>query len=402
MTSLADAFQGYNEAHLALTLIKPDGARDAVEAGLAKIREALHQAMAEAAEWDGTRPRLRSFDVNRRLLLLSMVAGATLPPSSAFEALARLADRARTDRQLLAQLPDLIEAYARTFATSQPEALGGQVRGLVDDLAARLHGPLSAGDRRVLGQLISDAAALAGHLAYLSDEQGQARAYLTLARETARDAADDTRHALALALTSSLYSNVSVGVARPSPVARRMLAESLALLPGDAPAHQRIWVLARTAEEAAAAHDERSALHALGQAEDQLGELRAVDQRGYWTDRGMFQGWDAARLDGYRGVALLRLDRAQQAHGTLSMALGNQPLAYGRAAVLADLVTAYALLDEPEHAIDAAHLALDESEDAGYRLGVERVRGARGALTRFDTQRFRRDLADLDARLSAA
>jgi len=396
--SLADAFQGYNEANLALTLVRPDSARDAVEAALTKIRDALHEVMAEAGDWQGNGPRLRSIDMDRRHLLLSLIAGAALPPAAAFDALSRLADRARTDQQLLAELPDLIEAYARTFATSRPAALGGQVRALVDDLAARLHGPLTPRDRRTLGQLTSDAAALAGHLAYLTDEQGAARSYLGLARETARDAGDDTRHALAVALTSSLYSNVSVGVARPSPIARRMLAEARALLPVDAPAHHHVWVLARTAEEAAAAGDATAALHALSQAEDRLGDLRAVDARGYWTDRGMFQGWDASRLDGYRGVALLRLERAAEAHGTLSMALGHQPLAYGRAAVLADLVTAYALLDEADQAIEIAHLALDESEDAGYQLGFERVRGARGALTRFAGHP---DLADLDGRLSA-
>lgn len=99
----------------------------------------------------------------------------------------------------------------------------------------------------------------------------------------------------------------------------------------------RAYVLARRAEEHAAAGRARQAYNDIDSADRAVQEARELDD-------GFFCDWSPARLAGYRGNCAVLLGRPAEAANVLEAALAETPanLVPQRAGVLADLGAAYA------------------------------------------------------------
>lgn len=398
-----------DHALLAVRMSRPDRPRDAAKRALEAARTVLERTATDVALHTHAQPAQspppdRETDMERRVLLKALM-GASLVPMGALDALERTrgvaARQARTDDGLVWALQSLVAAYGQAYETMEAGALAPSVSMLVDRITERLNDPMSPAHRQALGPIASEAAALAGWLAHVLDHQGAARAYFSLARDTARDAGDETLHALALGSMSSLHSSTPSGGHSGSAVATRLLQEANARIPVDAPAGARTWLAARLAEELAAMGDAEGYRRHIDRAEQAWSQAGGAEPGwGFFSPQGFFACWEDHRFDGYRGICLVLLGKPREAEThlrqSLLRALGEwRP----RAVALTDLTAAYALQGEPEQACEAARGALSAATTAGFPMGVKRLRGAREHLDRWDTHP---EVVDLDERLAAA
>ncbi len=393
---------------MAMRMARPDRPRDAAKQALqaaksvlerASLDVARREAVAEIPRGDGAR------DMERRVLLKALM-GASLVPMGALEALERTrtvsaAGRAGTDDGLLWALNSLVAAYGQAYETMQPATLAPSVGALVDRITERLSDPSSPAHRRQLELVASEAASLAGWLAHIRDHQGAARAYFSLARDAARDAGDDTLHALALGSMGQLHSATPGGGYGGSPTALRLFEEANARVPRDAPAVSRTWLAARLAEEQAASGDAEGYRRNMDHAEDAWSEGPAREEPwGFYSSQGFFASWEDERFNGYRGVCLVLLGEPEEAETYLRRSLLRHLGEWRpRAIALTDLTAAYALQGEPEQACESARGALSAATHAGFPMGVKRLRGARAHLDRWQ---LHPEVLDLDDRLAAA
>lgn len=396
-----------DHALLATRMARPDRPRDAAKRALEAAKLVLERASLDLARREAVAEIPRPDgepDMERRVLLKALM-GASLVPMGALEALERTrsmsAREARVDDGLLWALRSLVAAYGQAYETMQPGALAPSVGALVDRITERLSGPGSPAYRKQLGPIASEAAALAGWLAHILDHQGAARAYFSLARDTARDAGDDTLYALALGSMAQLYSATPAGGYAGSPTALRLFEEANAQIPKDAPSVARTWLAARLGEEQAALGDADGYRRSMDRAEDAWSEGTARSERwGFFSEQGFFANWEDYRFNGYRGVCLVMLNEPGEAETylrrSLMHALGEwRP----RAIALTDLSAAYALQGEPEQACEAARGALSAATRSGFPMGIKRLRGARAHLDRWNRHP---EVMELDERLKAA
>jgi hypothetical protein len=407
------AGQHLDDALLAVNLVRPTPPRDVTKRSLEAARGVLEVLCAQPPARrepqlppdDGRRePGQQEEDMERRALLKALMAGVTSVPVGALGALERIRERpagtVRTDEGVVQGLRALVAAYGQAYETVEPSALAPAVGRLLDRITERLHDPMSPAHRQQLGPIAAEAAALAGWLAHLLDHQGAARAYFSLARDAARDAMDDTLHALALGSLSQLHSTTPAGGRGGSPVALRLLEEANARIGRQAPAAARAWLGARLAEERAALGDADGYRRHMARAEDAWTSGVQDEGRGFFSMQGFFAGWDDERFDGYHGVCLLLVERPREAEPYLVRSLQRERARADwrpRATALTDLAAAYAQQREPERACSTAGEALSAATTAGFPMGVQRLRGVRGRL---EPWRTHPDVAELDERLA--
>lgn len=398
-----------NDALMAVNLLRPDRPRDVTKQSLQAARGVL-DVLTEQAPTNGRRDigqQENEDDMERRALLTALMAGVAAVPVGALGALERIRQRppgsARTDEGVVQGLRDLVAAYGQAYETVEPSGLAPAVGRLLDRITERLHDPMSPAHRQELGPIAAEAAALAGWLAHLQDHQGAARAYFSLARDAARDAMDDTLHALALGSLSQLHSTTPAGGRAGSPVALRLLQEACARVPAHAPAVARSWLAARLGEERAAMGDLDGYRRSMAHAEEAWASgPHDGQERGFFSMHGFFAGWDAERFDGYHGICLLLVNRPREAEPYLIRSLHRDRAKSDwrpRATALTDLTAAYAAQREPERACLTAREALAAATTARFPMGVQRLRGTRARL---ESWRRHPEVVDLDERLSLA
>lgn len=137
----------------------------------------------------------------------------------------------------------------------------------------------------------------------------------------------------------------------------------------------RSWIHCVTAEVAAKAGDVKASVRHVRQAAE---SLNTSGEDPDWLDF-----YDASRLAGFTGYALLKAERYDDAIPTLEAAMAS--LASGsakqRAVLLVDLATAHAYNKDAEKAASLANEALDSLEREWYGAAYDRLPEIRKALT---------------------
>jgi len=130
------------------------------------------------------------------------------------------------------------------------------------------------------------------------------------------------------------------------------------------------WICAIRSEHKARAGESADAHRALEAAESALA-LPAGEPVPEWLDF-----FDEARLEGFRGFALLRVGRVADARGALTHGLRRlrPTAAKQRSVYLVDLASTYVAAREIDKACAVAGEACATLQEAGYATGTERLR----------------------------
>jgi hypothetical protein len=291
-------------------------------------------------------------------------------------------DVGRVDAELLADMREVTLAYAQAWGAAPPGELAGLARAHLNTVAPHLEAAAGPPLRARLGSVTAETAALAGWLTCLQDRRGEARSLFLFARDTARDAQDDTLHALALGSLAYLDSPVPRGAAGGSRVAVRRLEEALALLPGAASSAARSWLRAQLAIEYAALGDRPAFDRTIGLAEAAAASPKDGSGPGVFSVEGVLTFWgsDGIGVTKSRGLgqALLGDPRAAETIAS-TVPAGGSPL--GEATLLLDLAAGQVRTGQFQPACEASVRALDLLAGGGYAARVRRVRGLRAQVT---------------------
>jgi len=374
---LRRALEDLDDAGLALMLVRPTLVADAVRDGLARAKGVLRDELgAYLAAWEAI-GRAGGTDVERRFLLklAGLLPSATRLPESAERLAAGLSRPGPLDGALLDAVAGISGAYAGAYYVAPPRELLVLVQAHLDRIYRLTGASGLPTHRRRVRALLSDGAAFAGWLSLDAGRPCDARSYLTLARDAAREAGDPTLHALAVASHALLLTNVAG--AEPSE-ALWMLRQAGAQLSDDAPWEARAWLAVHTAKEYAAAGDRDGyLLHAQAAATtwDALGG--GESREGFFSPGGWFSDVDDEWFQDctLRSLAHLTDPAAEPA---LRAALDQPGHPRREATLLETLAVCLARRAEPEQAAAAALGSLDAAH--GLPLWVDRVREVRADL----------------------
>jgi hypothetical protein len=277
------------------------------------------------------------------------------------------------DSGLVESLAASISGHARRWHVTRPDELLPSVKRTLRT-ANELRIASRASRVRVrLTSLTSEAAALAGWLAWQTGNDEAADAYHTFADGLAAEAGDQDGRAFVLVLRSFGSS----GLFRPAVGAddqRRaltMLDEAVALTERSMSPFLRVFALVRRAEELARAGEAAETERHLDRAHAALTSVAGPHD-------GFFSYWSEDRLRGARGTCAMALGQGREAIALLSGMASTTPaeLTAERSILLTDLGAAHAMLDEVEHACDLLSQSL-ELGAAGHAERVGRVQAIR-------------------------
>jgi transcriptional regulator with XRE-family HTH domain len=306
---------------------------------------------------------------------------------------AMLADRRQPDEHTLDELDELIRDCARRFHTDTPGRSLPELRGHLASLRTMLGSPLPQETRVRVLRIASQAATLAGRCSRRADNRGDAYASYTLARDLAREAGDGPLQAQALIGTSMLYSTIPYGSWGGSPVRALALLDAADVASGPAgPPYVRTWLLARRAEERAAAGDALGAHRDLEAAVTALSAAAAPDD-------GLFSNWDGARLAGFEGSCARLLGERGAAVARLeeSLATASAELVADRSSVQIDLAEVLVARREIDRVCALLIDALDSAQRTGLTSRLLRVAAVRRSLDPWSADR---SVRRLDERLA--
>ncbi len=232
----------------------------------------------------------------------------------------------------------------------------------------------SAAERRSLWAAASEAAGLAGGLAFDAGGHAQARSHYRTAITFAERAGNPLLQAFSLGMMSSFRAETAQGAK-----AVQLIERGRSLLPREVPPTIQARMATYEANAYSSVGDAPHALSALGRA-DTAGEQIQADGEMFWP---LVFPFDAGRRARERGACATRLKESQIALTALEE--GLEALGSGaskrRALVLSDLAESYVLIRE----IEEACRLLGEAFDVGVQLRSDRV------LTR--VRQVRRELA---------
>jgi hypothetical protein len=256
------------------------------------------------------------------------------------------------------------------------------------------------GLRRHLCLVAAQLAWLAGWLSRQLDNRGDAATYWTIARDLAREANETSLLACVLVATSSLHSAVTDLADCDGRIAVALLDEAEAVADTRSPAALRSWILARRAEEAAAAGDAAECARVFDAAERTI-------SAGAGSAGGLLADWDDGRLALWRSHCVIHLagetiDRALvEAIAVLERALSALDSArlYDRSRIMIELAEAHASLHEPEPACTLLVGTLDLAGEVGLVSHLRRVQRVR---QRLDPWSGTSAVRELDERLRLA
>jgi len=215
-------------------------------------------------------------------------------------------------------------------------------------------------------------ATLAGRLSFfdLRDSLG-ARGYYNLALESAREAGDHLQATAALAHVAFV------------PAAENGFGAALDYIRGAAQHAARhpdgrvtSWLYAVESEIHANAGEHGAALAAIDRA------LETLAKPGLVADLPWFDYYDATRLSGFAGYALLRAGKLEESRTALARALGQLPrtAVKQRAVFLADVATVELACGDLDKACATAGDAAEQLRQAGYAVGFGRLRDFRSSI----------------------
>jgi transcriptional regulator with XRE-family HTH domain len=292
------------------------------------------------------------------------------------------ADHVEQIDHLEREAADLQTAY---HAAPSPDGLLDLTRGHLESVTELLRSDVPDGEKPRLQQDRSVIAALGGRLGFFDlDDPLTARAYFTVSYEAAIQATDDALAAVALGHLAF-------------PPAKEGDSSAAVAYLGDAVTHARragvpvvsSW-LSAVESEVLCEVDPTAALRALDHAELSLGHAED-DETPAWFDY-----YSPARLEGFRGHALLTGGHPEQARMALGDALaGVEHRAVKQRALIRTDIAATWLVTTRRDVDRACELATESAAElaaAGYATAVERLRRLRGRLTPWERSRAVRQL----------
>ncbi|CAO5168103.1 HTH cro/C1-type domain-containing protein [Frankia sp. AiPs1] len=239
--------------------------------------------------------------------------------------------------------------------------------------------------RRSLTSTAGETAALAGWLAFDSNDLPAATAYYRVAIEAARDADDHGLWACVLGYES--YQTASQG---RHDQACALLGEAQRRAAAGSTVMTRAWLAAREAEEQAARGEGRAALTALDRAQDAFDRGESGGGR-VWT-----HFFDRGRLDGLKVTTYTRLRRPAAAFAAATEAL--RAAAPGatkkRSLLLSDIAEVHIQRREIDAACHFAAESLAIVAQTDFSLGLARIRRTREHLRPWQHTQLVRDLDD--------
>jgi len=320
------------------------------------------------------------------LQYLSVVGGAALLDWDRLGAL--LQGSSAADDPLVDGLEAITTRCALQIETAVPSRLLPAVESHLGLMTGALRASQPGPRRRRLLSLAGETSVLAGWLSYLRENRGDARRSWAYALELARESGDARLMAITLAMQRVLHSTIPNGGRYGSPArALAFLDQAETRLGRASSPHARVMILAKRAEEHAAAGDAAAAWRDLDLAEDLVERLP-------FRDDGLFAHWDAARIAGYRGSCAMALGRPREAVAVLETALAaTSPALRGQhCAVTTDLAAAYAEQGEVERSCRLLTASLDAAQRSGLEELVLRIVGARRHLGRWQESAHVRQL----------
>ena len=260
---------------------------------------------------------------------------------------------------------------AARWASTSPGDLEREARGLLARTLASLRDPgHGVSGRERLLEVATDAALLAGRAAVAAGRYPNAWELLTAARWLA----GQTGRVELVSRASGSASTVLAYTGKPRAALDLLNHARATAEPG-------VWALEVemiAANQYAALGERSAARRALEAAYGQLGH---GDGHGFLSTTGYFAGWDAFYLAGQSGRVLGLLGATNEALAELRAAM-DAPTVRARATgrCLVDAAQAYTVAGEVEMAAATAGEALSECQQAGYGLGVGRLRQLRATF----------------------
>ena len=280
------------------------------------------------------------------------------------------------DARLLAAHEDLADVFAERHHSTPHEVLLDQVAHQAGKLLWLLDRPMATAERRRLDAIVVASHVHAGLLAFNLAARAAARGYFATAQSVADDANDDALRAQALVGSRTLRTSIESGGRAVPPGGRVVeLMREAADLSRRADPDTCAYVHAWLGLELAAANDERGFLTAYETAERLAQHTGHGEGRGFLARRMLswrLQPEQAAN----KGIGLVRVGGTDEALNALMPALDPSDPGWA-AIVLADIALARVSQGEPEQACQDLQHALDLALNAGYAMGVERIRGVR-------------------------
>jgi hypothetical protein len=225
---------------------------------------------------------------------------------------------------------------------------------------------------------------LAGRLAFFDlRDPLAARGYLVMAYDSAVAAADASLAAGALGHLGFVPAASAQWTA-----AGDHLNRAVVYADRGAPPVVRGWLAAVTSEIRTNAGDHHGALAAIDDAK-RFSEMKSTAPAPTW-----FDFYDASRLHGFEGYALLHGGSAGAAAQQLQLALDGlgSTAVKQRTVFLTDLATANVRQGDVDEACDLAIRAATDVRTGRYATCVDRLREFRSSLRRYDTSRAVREL----------
>jgi hypothetical protein len=379
-------------ALFAARLARPTDGVDAVKKALSIARADLESILEDAMRHPGKRPATREDDVKRRDLLrygLAVPVAGVTPLDALWKRLAAPLPT-RVDAGLLNALEATTASYAKGFYTALPAHLGPLVRGHMNRVQGLMAASMTPGQRQRLGSILADTSAFAGWLALDEDRKGEARAFMTLAREAAQQAGARTLYALATASYGLMHSDANQG---ERGAAAWYLSQAARMLPDHAPDYARAWLNAHLGKEHAALGERYPYFSALEHVDTALQRGQEGEPvGGFFSRPGWFADLDLPTWrDDFagRGLAYLGHDDA----GTmLADSIDAATDARQVATLHISLSQWHVGRGEPEEAAQAAMAALGSTR--GLPLWRGRIRVVRGSLDPWADLPAVRDLDD--------
>lgn len=323
--------------------------------------------------------------VKRRSMLQMMGAVPIGGIDAVAEAmLARWDKKVAATPETVSRLTELADDYQRLYHGAEPMKLITPVRAFLRTARRLLSAPLDLELRVTLLSAYGQVGLLAGRVSFFDlHDASAARGYFAIVMDAARELEDRVLAAAALGHMSFVPAGERNFDAALDYVRRtRRYAER-----GEA-SMVASWSSAVESEILSQANKATAAVDAIERACTDA-ESATAGNLPCW-----FDFYDGARLDGFRGYALLQAGRTDEARIALENGVSGlpAPAVKQRSVLLADLATVHLHLSDLEQACRVAGLSLTELSHAGYATGSDRVRQFRAEVEPWHQHRAVRHL----------
>jgi hypothetical protein len=379
-----------DEAHLLLTLVRPDRAAESLKRCLRSASDTLGVARRIARKEflavlidDDPLGEVEEMERRSLLKLVPVLGTAAFAP---LDALTRViessAQRSPVDAKLVSASESLTTTYAAVYDTAPVAALTQPVALHLDRVTRMLHESLTPEIRRRVSSSLGQVAGFSGWLAFAAGDRAAAARYFVLARDAAQEAQDNVLLASVLASMSDLHSVTQAGPGGgDSEAAVALIDQANDVLPRHAPASIRSWLAARQAVEHAAVRDSLGFERHIERAWNHFRGPAALDEVGFFSDAGRFTTWDAQMIRGFEANALLLLGRTDEAEALLMASPSSDGYPKRRCTRLTSFARIRLDQGDIEESCALAMTALAVANDVGYPLGIARLRALRSEMS---------------------